>query len=262
MKSFEVKLQDGTVKKVTIRKPSAKDIDQADTIRAAKVAEIIKSKEKILSRYEIDGYLRSNGIWTVEDEQKVVDINKEIHALLEKLRKGGLKISEGREIAVSITKKRIEAIRVSSKRRVFDDSTIESQAEHERNDYLAFACTVDNETGEQLWDTWEDFKEDRSSDAYYTCAQNLISVLNDDADEFEKKLPENRWLRKYGFIDDELRYTDRKTGKFVDEDGNPIEKNNKEIIDQIQDLQGEINEESPFVDDETGDKIEEVVKST
>lgn len=262
MKNFEVTLEDGTQKKLVVRKITAKDSDAAETAKAARVASLIKSGEKILSRLEVDDYLKANQVWTDEDNAKVQAMNEEVHELLNKLRKGGIKLSEGREIAVAVNKKRIEILRVSAKRRAFDEATIEAQAENERNDYLTYLCTVTEDTGERFWNSWEELKEDRSSDAYYKALSAVITSIYGDGGEFEKNLPENKWLRKYNFVNDELQYIDRKTGSFVDEDNNPITQSNDETIKRLADLAGDIIEEQPFVDDFEVETKEETITQT
>jgi hypothetical protein len=67
--------------------------------------------------------------------------------------------------------------------------------------------------------------------------------------DFEKKLPENKFLLDYKFINDDLRYVNN-GGKLVDEDGRLVDENGRYV-----------NEEGKFVDrdgnlvDEKGDYI-------
>lgn len=255
-KEITIKESSGKEVKLFVKKPNYDEVDEADKVYATKVASLVRQNgnKKLLLRSEIDKYLRETGVWTTEDEKKVAEVNKQIEDLLTKLRKGGLKLSEGRKLCLDIFDKRNEIVRIMSKRRIFDDTTIEAMAESDRVDYLVYVCTV-YEDGSNYWDSFEDMKNDKISQAYqkgYVAVMDIVFGINA---EFEKKLPENRWLKKYGFIDEDLNFLDRKTGKRVDKNGNPIEELEQSVNNQLDNIQGEIKEEQPFIDDDTNEPV-------
>jgi hypothetical protein len=105
-------------------------------------------------------------------------------------------------------------------------------------------------------------KADKDSDAYKNAMSLSMSVLYGIDPEFEKNLPENKWLRKYNYLDENLSFIDRITGKYVNRDGTPIEEVQDALIEKLQSIVGDIEEEVPFIDDETGLPIGEKKKKT
>jgi hypothetical protein len=68
-------------------------------------------------------------------------------------------------------------------------------------------------------------------------AQNLANMLYGLDNDYESNLPENKFLKKYRFVDDKLRLVDKKgrlidaegrlvneDGRFIDEEGNFVDK--------------------------------------
>lgn len=243
--------------KLAIRALTYEDQEEANRVYSAKIASLLREKgnKKLLLRQELDNYLREAGIWTDVDQTKINNLYADIESLLGQLKKGGQKLSTGREICIKIIDKRKEIVQVTQKRQIFDNVTIEASADNERLDYIVYICTVYAENGEQYWQSFEDMKNDKSSNVYEKAYLEVMkNVFGIDA-EYEKSLPENKWLKKYSFINNNLEYTDRKTGEKVDVTGRPVQELEKEIERKIELLQGDIVEEQPFVDDETNEPI-------
>jgi hypothetical protein len=261
MSRKEFKITEGNGQEVTlaVRQPQYQDYEEADGIYAVKVASIVREntgRKKLLLRSQLETFLRENGIWTDEDEKKMLKLHKELEEKLKKLSKGGMKVKgEGRPLAISVMDTRKEIVKIRGKRQVFDDITIESISENERVDYLIYSCTVYAKDGNNYWDSFEDMKNDKTSEAYRKASVLLLEMIYNISPEFEKNLPENKWLKKYGFIDEELNYVDSKTGEKVDRDGRPVKDIQEEIQKQLAILQGDIVEEAPFIDDETGEPV-------
>jgi hypothetical protein len=242
---------------LSVKSPSYEEIEEADKVYSGKVASLVREsgKKKLLLRQEIDNFLRSANIWTKVDEDTVSKLQKEIDTLLNKLRRGGIKLSEGRTVCIEIMDKRKEIVGIMRKRQVFDDTTIESLAESERNDYLVYTSTVYADSGEHYWESFDDMKNDKLSEAYSKASTIVIELVYGINNEFEKRLPENRWLKKFDFVDDDLNYIDRKTKAKVDKDGNLLEDSATVAKRYVENLQGEIQAEQPYIDDETGDPV-------
>jgi len=254
---FEAK-DNNNVVKLTVKPIVFEDREEADRVYAARIASLIRDRgnRKLLLRDELEQFLKDNGVWTEEDEKKIQSISKEIEQLFNKLKKGGDKAWNGRQLCINIMDKRKEMLKVASKKQQLDSVTIESIAENDRLDYYVYSCTVYSDDGKNFWESFEDMKNDRSSDVYLKSYINVMKYLYGVDPEYEKNLPENKWLRKYGFINENLEYTDRKTGEKVDKSGNSIKQLEKEIQEERELLEGEIKEEQPFVDDETNEPIQ------
>lgn len=245
--------------------PNSQDLGNADMYYASKIAKLVRKKgnDKLLLRCEVDEFLREQGIWSDSDQKKLDDINARIDEGLSRLRKGGILLSEGRRISIEITEARQEMVALMQKRQIFDNATIEALADEEKIDYLIHACVILSDSGEKYWNSFEDMKEDKSSDVYQHASAASIEVLYGIDSDFEKNLPENKWLKKYKFIDESLNFVDRKTGEFVDRDGRLLSEVEQEIIDKIENLAGDIEASEPFIDDyEVEEKKEKPKKKT
>lgn len=243
--------------KLAVRQPQYEDFEESDKIYAIKISSLIKenANRKLLSRQDLSKYLKESGTWTTEDEMRVAELQTQVDNLLSKLKKGGIKVSEGRELAIQVMEKRQALLQINKKRQLFDDVTLESFAENEKLDYLIYVSTVYSESGKNYWDSFDDMKNDKLSEAYKKASQYAMQMIYNFDPEFEKKLPENKWLKKYGYVDEDLNYVDRKTGERVDKSGRPLSELEAEIKKQIDNFQGEIVEETPFIDDETQEPI-------
>jgi hypothetical protein len=261
-KEFTVEEGNNKEVKLCVRQPQYEDVEQADKIYASKVASLVRESvgRKLLLRSDLERFLKESGVWTDRDEAKVKELNKEIEGVLNQLRKGGLKVSELRKLCIDVMDRRKEIVQIMNKRQIFDDTTIESIAENERADYLVYSSTVYADSGDNYWDSFEDMKNDKFSDAYRKASTLAVELIYNVNPNFEKNLPENKLLRKYNLIDDELNYVDRKTGEKVDRNGIPVKQLEEEAVRQISNLQGDIQEEAPFIDDETNEPIAVEVK--
>lgn len=239
-KDFIVK-KDSVELKLSIKMPTFADITEADIIYSQKIAELIKNSDnkKLLLRQELEAFLKKEGIWTDKDIKHIEKLQKEVELLKKKLDRGGLKLSEGRKIAIDMMNKRSEVFETLKKRQSFDFATVESVAEACRTEYLIFCGVVYSENGQKFWVDFESMQNDKQSDVYRQGYVNALDVIFGVNSNIEKSLPETKWLLNKGFLNDELRYIDPKTKNFVTEDGNPI-------VDKQLD---EIVEELPWVDD-------------
>jgi hypothetical protein len=90
-------------------------------------------------------------------------------------------------------------------------------------------------------------------------AQNLANMLYGLDNDYESNLPENKFLKKYKFVDEKLRLVDKKgrlidnegrlideSGRYVDENGSFVDKFGNKV-----DADGDyIVEQQPFLDDD------------
>jgi hypothetical protein len=209
---------------IVVRNPNSRDRDLAEVERRKFVAAAIKGSDKnpVLMRNQVESFLRENNIWTATDEQRQRDIANEISLAFAKLNKGGISVSEGRKLAILITQKRNESIELLAKRRAFDETTLEAGSEDAFVDYLVYLCTM-RPSGERFWDSLEAMVGDSDTELYLEAHAALQSFIYGIEDNYIDTLPEIQWLKKFGFIDDEYRYVDRKTGKRVNVSGDPID---------------------------------------
>ena len=82
-------------------------------------------------------------------------------------------------------------------------------------------CSYD-EQGNKLFKNLEDYLSKSTEDYAVACARELSSVIYGITEDWEKELPENKFLLEYKFIDEDLNYINEE-GKKVDSQGNLLE---------------------------------------
>jgi hypothetical protein len=125
---------------------------------------------------------------------------------------------------------------------------------------------VYNDTKEPYFKGYEDYLNKAADPVAVLAAQNLAAMLYGLESDYEEKLPENKFLKKYKFVNKDLRLVNEKgqlvdeenrlidekgrfineAGQFVDKDGNLVDKDGEYLV-----------EFSPFLDDSGKPVVEE-----
>jgi hypothetical protein len=157
---------------------------------------------------------------------------------------------------------------LTAERNSHDDFTAEAQSDSAKFDYLVAAC-LRNEDGTPVFPTIEDYKENADEPYASEAAGKLAGLIYGLDEQWEANLPENQFLKKYKFVDDELRLVN-KDGKFVTKDGKLIDNDFRYINEQGEyvDVDGNridkdglpVVEFSPFLDDDGNPIVDEADK--
>jgi hypothetical protein len=254
-KTFKITI-DGKEREILVRSPSLQDQKEATKVYNQSFSEALKSKAVV--RAKLDDLLIEQGLWDGVKQAKFTELQSEILDGERKLAKGGISLNSARDIALSMKKTREELRELISVKTNLDTHTAEGQADNARFNYLVSACTVYNDTKEPYFKSYEDYNNRSTDSVAILAAQNLANMLYGLDDNYEEKLPENKFLKQYKFIDSKLRLIN-KDGKLVDEKGRLINENGRFINEQGQlidkdgnlvDQDGDyIVEFSPFLDD-------------
>jgi len=194
---------------------------------AAKIATTAGTDGKVtfLTRNKVKELLVQTGEWNDQLEQELFQSYKTINDLERKLAKGGIKKSEGKNIALSIKALRNRQVEILSKTRSMDEYTIEAQTDNANFDFLCSCCILDEE-GNRVFKHVDDYKNNNGEDIIVKCASKLAEILYGYDDNAEKSLPENQFLIKYGFVNDKMQFVD-KDGNLVDESGRRVDANGR-----------------------------------
>lgn len=216
-----------------------------------------------LLRERLDHFMREQKLWDDLMEKQYYELIIEIQKKQEKLEKGGIKLVEAKEVAIELKTLRATLQALISQKNSMDVNTAQGQAENARFNCLLVNCLVYNDTGENVYEDIEDYvaNEDELSVKAAEEFANLYFGLEKD---YERNLPENKFLTEYNFADEELRlinddgqlvdyrgklidkegrYVDDE-GKYIDFEGNPVDEEGNKILDF-----------QPFLDDK-GNPIE------
>ena len=227
-------------------------------------------QEGVMTKQELDQFMKEKGIWSEGKEKEQEELVQAISDIEKELYLGGgkgksLKLSEAKEKALEMRRTRASLRELLSEKISLESNTAESLSENAKFDYMVAGCTF-HEDGQKVYSSLEDYEQRSDDDIAFMAASTLAELLYSVNKDFEEKLPENRFLKKFNMvnedlslvnadgvtvdtkgnrIDDEGRYLDR-DGNRIDIDGNPLDEDGNYIpqLEYVDDLGLGIEDES------------------
>ena len=225
---------DGKKIKIVVKRPSGSIVTRAGRVSAKVWTECIE--DGIMTKKELKEFMKKRNIWDESKDTEEQDLQQEIADLEKELAfgKGGktarIRASEGKDTAIKIRQKRIELRDLIAERLSLEGNTAEALADNARFDFLVSACTY-HENGEKVYKSLEEYDEKSDDEIAFAAATAMAEMLYSLDQDFEKSLPENKFLKKHHFTNDE--------GSLVNDKGETV------------DLEGrKINELGHFINDE------------
>lgn len=211
--------------KIYVEKPNNEVVKGADRYKAKAWNECIM--DGIVTKSELSTVLKKRGIWSEDKEKEQEKITKEINELERKLYlecgKKKSKREEGKDIAIKIRKKRNDLRDLISKKMAMEENTAEAIADNSRFDYIVAYCTF-HSSGEKVYKDIEDYNSQSSDEIAFTAASALAEMMYSLDSDFEKNLPENKWLKNRELVNEDLALVND-DGKRVDLEGRLIDEN-------------------------------------
>ena len=181
-----------------------------------------------LLRNKLEDYMRNQGLWNDEKQADLELLQKEILDKEKQLAKGGIRLSVAKDTAMEMSEKRVEIRTMLMERNSLDGSTAEGQADNAKFDYLVSASLVYNDSNKPYFKDLADYRnrntEPVALEAAKRCAQKLYGLDSNH----EHNLAENKFLKEFSFIDEDLRLIN-KDGKLVDREGNLVNEDGRYI---------------------------------
>lgn len=240
--SFTIEIKDKKTD-FLLKDPSFKDQREAQKVYNQAFSDAVKSG--CIVRGRLNDLLKEQGLWDDQKEMKLNAIQHEILGFEQTLAKGGISLQKAKGVALEIRKLREDMRELIGSRTNLDSNTAEGQADNARFNYLVSACLVYSESKKPYFNNYEDYLNRSAEPVAIKAAQVLASRLYGLDDSYEKNLPENKFLKEYNFIDEDLRFIN-KNGDFTDSEGRLVDKNGRYINEK-----GEyVDKEGKRVDDE------------
>lgn len=247
--------KDGEDLELYIKQPSLEEHEKAEQVRLKTFASCLQNG--VILADKLNDVLKKQGVWSEEQEQKEKELQDELIENIRILDRGGIYKREARKIAIRIREIRAELQVLRFVRVKYIDNTVEGQAQNAQFNYLVSQVAVyNNDRNKKYFASYEDYLNRMNDvDAFLIsrfCANVFYSVKT------EEDLPENRFLKKQGYVDDKLRLVN-KDGHLIDTDGRLINEfgeyvrveDGKDIPIDEKGEPLEINTEpQPFLDDE------------
>ena len=227
-KTFKAEI-DNVEKEILVKSPSLENQREAQKAYNQAFTDAIKSKSVVRAR--LDDILQEQGLWDDEKQAKFTELQKRILDGEKRLAKGGFGLNEAKDLAIEIKDCRDKIRDLISVRTSLDTHSAEGQADNARFNYLVSVCVVYNDTKEPVFSNLENYLSRSTEQVAILGAQNLANMLYGLDNDYESNLPENKFLKKYKFVDDKLRLIDKK-GRLIDVDGKLIDEDGRYIDDQ------------------------------
>ena len=165
----EVTKEDGTKVEIYVRKPTNGELTRAEKVRVKQWSKF-KSDPDIMSKVQLKRYLEERVIWDKgKTKKKVLLWRKSIAELQDKLSRPGkrkVKLSEARNTAIELRKKRVEYRDLISEKIELESNTTESLADNARFDYLVTCCTFYKDSDEKVYNSSGDYESDSTDTAF------------------------------------------------------------------------------------------------
>jgi len=269
MSEVEFKEQvDGKDVHFLVRSPSFKNQREGQKVYNTAFTDAIKSSAVV--RAKMDDVLKEQGIWDDSKEEELTEFQNEIIKAERVLAKGGISLQRAKHVALEMKKTRDKIRDLLMVKNSLDTNSAEGQADNSRFNYLVSACTVYKDTEKPYFKNMDDYLEKSTDPVAIKAAQTLANIVYGLKDDYEQDLAENKFLKKYHFVDNELRLVN-KEGQLVDEEGRLIDKTGRfidgkgEYVDKFGhriDKEGDyVVDFEPFLDDD-GNPIAEEEKKT
>tara|TARA_R100001509_G_scaffold135428_1_gene89156 strand:+ start:2647 stop:3579 length:933 start_codon:yes stop_codon:yes gene_type:complete len=245
-------------KEYAVLRPTAKQTEDA-TMEYNRVFSRCLQNGALL-RERLDHFMRQQNLWDDERQDQYDELLKQINSREQKLSKGGIKLSEAKDAALEMRTLRATLQALIAQRNSLDVNTAQGQAENARFNYLLVACLVYSDNGETVYESIQDYsdKQANGDPVGPVGAEHFGNLYFGLEKDYEKKLPENKFLKEYEFVDDDLRLINEdghlidwqgklidEEGRYVDEEGNLVDFEGNPLSDD-----GKYNFEfSPFLDD-------------
>jgi hypothetical protein len=202
-------------------KTSPKDLTDAKKAHNRGFREALE--DGALLRKGLIKYMREQGVWDDTKEEQYQVYIKKISDLEFKLASGKMKVSEGRALAIELSKVRNEFRELISERNMMDANTAEGQADNARFNFLLVKSVYDWDTQKPVYASLEDYVARGSEPLAMTLASKFANFFYGVDENYDKELVENKFLRRFKLIDEEGRFLN-KEGQFIDEEGVLLDK--------------------------------------
>ena len=211
--------KNGNTVTVVVKQPSAKDYRDAQLVYNKAFREALESGAML--RQKLQDYLIKQEIWSEEKQAEYEQLIEEIHTNEDAINAGGIKLAQGKSIALKLRELRARFRNLISERQVYDSACVEGQADNARFNFLVSRCVFKQDGATRVWPSTEAYDESGAEDWAVKAASKLGEILYNLDGDYDKNLTENKFLVQYKFAREDLRLVN-KEGHLVDSDGRLI----------------------------------------
>ena len=227
---------DGKKVKIVVRRPGNRVSNEAQRKGALVWTQCVR--EGVMTKKELTNYMKERGIWDTEKESeeqilvtKIGDLEKELYL---GTKAGKIKASKGKDLAIQMRVKRGELRDLLSERVGLEGNTAESLSDNARFDYMVANCTY-YDNGERVYKDLDDYEQRAEDEIAFEAATTLAEMIYVVDKDFEKKLPENKFLSKFEYVNEKLNLVNKEgvtvdtNGKRINDEGHYLNEDGKRV---------------------------------
>ena len=227
---------DGKKVKIVVRRPGNRVSNEAQRKGALVWTQCVR--EGVMTKKELSNYMKDRGIWDNEKESeekvlvdKIAELEKELYL---GTKAGKIKASKGKDLAIQMRVKRGELRELLSERIGLEGNTAESLSDNARFDYMVAHCTY-YDNGERVYKNLDDYEQRAEDEIAFEAATTLAEMIYVVDKDFEKKLPENKFLSKFEYVNEELSLINKEgvtvdtKGKRINNEGHYLNEDGKRV---------------------------------
>lgn len=233
-KVFTVRV-DGKDVELAVRKPDLRTQQKGQVVYSSEFCRLVKpdgDKPGAIVRAALDNVMRKQGLWDDSKQKRWDELQKALLGSELRLAKGGGKLTELRNTAIQMRRDRNALRELLSARNELDSNTAEAQAENAKFNYYVSNCTVYSDTGKPYFANEEDYINRANEEAAQKSAQYLANLLYGLEENFEAKLPENKFLLEKKLVRESDLHLLDKDGNLVDGKGRRVDEQGRLINDK------------------------------
>ena len=214
---------DGNVVKVALKNPGAEEYNQSQMEYNKAFRRALDSGA--LLRQKLEDYMVEQNIWNEVKQKRSEELLEEINAKEKALKGGDIKLSEAKEIALSMRVLRAEFRELLSERNQLDQNSVEGQADNARFSELVRLCMHNPNTKKPYFPTQKDYDSAAAQPWVAEAASKLANIIYGLDPNYDNKLVENKFLKEFNFVNDDLRLVNNDghlidfEGRLIDDDG-------------------------------------------
>jgi hypothetical protein len=207
-----------------------------------------------LLRQKLSDFMVEQGIWDDAKQKKNDDFVDKINAKEEILRGGGIKLSEAKEVALELRRLRFQFREFISEKNSLDQNSVEGQADNARFAELVRLCILHPSTKKPYFQNQSDY--DAASDQPWVvqASSELASMIYGLDPDYDNKLTENKFLKEFDFVDEDLRLVN-KNGHLVDVEGRLIDEDGRFVKYKTEEAEKEKDKDQCFYVNRSGEEV-------
>ena len=254
-RTIETKDKDGKDIKVLLKTPTAQEYRDSQVEYNKAFRKALDSGA--LLRQKLSDYMEEQGIWDEEKQKQNDDFVKKITTKEEILKKGGIRLSEAREIALELRVLRNDFRDFLSEKNAMDQNSAEGQADNARFTELVRVCMLNPNSKQPYFQNQDDYDAAADQPWVIEAAGELAGMIYGLDPNYDNKLEENKFLKEFQFVNEDLRLQNE-DGHLVDGEGRLITEEGRYVEYRTKEDEEAQKEENRYYVNRDGEEVLEI----